>query len=255
MLYTSTFAIGHVFVVPNGGLQPTNASGTELQVIQDFSVEFVGKGVELRGQYLYAVDARVADISGKGKFKVGQWNLEQLNNLFFSGTLTTNNVPDMVYADEPHVIANAGSPPVPTVTVTNTTGFVQPLTVSYASNGSNLDEVATSPLVGQYTASAGGVFTFNATDLGNTVNVSYISQGIGSQGELLIPNNLQGQSPTIGIAGINIIDGHGFFFPNCRVTGVKPVNLKNNAFNYNEVDFQVYVPTGQPVGYLIQQSI
>src|SRR5271168_2990244 len=110
MLYTPKFAIGNIFVYPNGGLQPSGAegtSGTELEVVQDFSVEFTGKGVELRGQQLYAIDARVTDISGKGKFKVGEWNLEQINNLFFAGTVTSGTTNEQVYADESHVIPSS----------------------------------------------------------------------------------------------------------------------------------------------------
>src|SRR5580692_2646995 len=120
MLFTPKFAIGHIFVYPQGGQQPANASGTELSTIQDFSAEFAGKGVELRGQFLYPVDARVADVSGKLKFKVGEWSLEQLNNLFFGGTLTTGSITDQVYADELQTIPTSTL----TVTVTNSAGFV-----------------------------------------------------------------------------------------------------------------------------------
>src|SRR5208282_1468077 len=99
---------------------------------------FTGKGVELRGQYLYAIDARVTDVSGKGKFKVGEWNLEQLNNLFFAGSITEGTTNEQVYADEPHTVPS--SSPY-TVTVMVPTGFEQPLAVAYASDLSNLDEV------------------------------------------------------------------------------------------------------------------
>jgi hypothetical protein len=249
MLFTPKFAIGHIFVTPNGGLQPANASGTELSTIQDFSVDFTGKGVELRGQFLYAVDARVTDIATKGKFKVGQWSLEQLNNLFYAGTVTNtgNAIP---YADELHTIP--GSSPY-TVTVTNTAGFVQPLTVAYASDLSNLDEVASGPTVGQYSVNPStGVFTFAAADEGEQVLISYVATGTGAS--ISIPNNLQGESPVVSLAAINAADGNGFLFPNCRVTGIKPLDLKNNAYAMNEVEFMVYCPFGQAVGQIIQQN-
>jgi hypothetical protein len=249
MLFTPKFAIGHLYVYPNGGLQPTNASGTELQVIQDFSVDFAGKAVELRGQFLYPIDARVADISLKGKFKVGEWSLEQLNNIFFAGTVTTGSITDQVYADELYTVP--ASAPY-TVTVTNAAGFVQPLSVALASNYSNLDEVATSPAAGQYTASAGGAFGFNVAQAGQQVLISYLAGGTGAQ--LSVPNNLQGQSPVVGIAGYNAADGNGFLFPNCRVSGIKPIDLKNNAYAMNEVDFQVYCPTGQAVCQILQTN-
>jgi len=250
MLYTAKFALGNLFTWPNGGLQPANASGTEFETIQDFSVEFVGKGVELRGQYLYAVDARVTDVSGKGKMKVGDWNVEQLNNLFFAGTVTTGATNEQIYADESHVIPSSG--PF-TVTVNNPTGFVQPLAVMQATGTSltNFDEVVTPSLKGQY-SNSGATFTFSSADLGGTVLISYIANGTSAL--LNIPNNLQGQSPVVGMAGFNAADGNGYVFPYCRVTGVKPLELTMNKFAMCEVDFQVYAPLGQPVGQIIQAS-
>ena len=253
MLFTPKFAIGHCFVYPNGGLQPADASGTELSTIQDFSVDFAGKAVELRGQFLYPVDARVADISAKGKFKVGEWNLEQLNNLFFGGTITLPSVSpvtlsETVYADELWTIP--GTPYQ--ITVTNTAGFVQPLSVAWASDLSNFDEVAITPLTQQYTATGGGLFTFNAGDTGKQVLISYISGGTGAS--LSVPNNLQGQSPVVGITGYNAADGNGFLFPNCRISGIKPLDLKNNAYAMCEVDFQVFCPYGQAVAQLLQSN-
>lgn len=249
MLFTPKFAIGHIFVTPNGGLQPANASGTELSTIQDFSVDFTGKGVELRGQFLYPVDARVTDIAPKGKFKVGEWNLEQLNNLFYAGTtsLTGNDLP---YADELQTIPS--TPPY-TIQVTNHTGFVQPLTVAYASDLSNLDEVTSVSAVGQYSVNdSTGTFTFYSGDVGQQVLISYVSTG--TTAALTIPNNLQGQSPVISIAAINAADGNGFLFPNCRITGIKPLDLKNNAYAMNEVEFMVYCPFGQSVGQILQTN-
>lgn len=250
MLFTPKFAIGHIFVYPNGGLQPTNASGTELAVIQDFSTEFTGKGVELRGQFLYPIDARVTDISGKGKFKVGEWNLEQLNNLFYAGTITEGMSNEQIYADEAHTIPS--STPY-TVTVTNTAGFVQVLSVAYASTQSNLDEVSAGPIQGQYSVNdATGVLTFAAADAGEAVVISYVANG--SNASLSIPNNLQGQSPVVGIAGFNAADGNGFLFSYCRVTGIKPLELSMNKYAMNEVDFQLYAPYGQPLGQILQAN-
>lgn len=253
MLLTPKFGIGHVFVAPNGGFQPLNASGTELSTIQDFSVDFAGKEVELRGQFLYAVDARVADISLKGKFKVGEWSIEQLNNLFWAGTL--NSSPEQIVADELGTVITVGSPPTAgTYQVTLHTGFVQILSVAYASNGSNLDEVSGSPLQGQYNIdNSTGTLTFNDADDGVQILVSYVTAG-GLGASVSIPNNLQGQSPVVSIAGINAADGNGWLFPNCRVTAIKPLDLKNNAFGMNEVSFSVFCPAGQAVGQIFQQQ-
>ena len=84
MQLTRNFAIGHVFFNPVAGLLPANAAPQELNTIQDIAVDWSGKGVELRGQNLYAIDARLADVSVKVKFQVGQYSLDMLNVLFFA---------------------------------------------------------------------------------------------------------------------------------------------------------------------------
>jgi hypothetical protein len=240
MLYTFKFAIGRGWATPNGGLQPTNASGTELQTIHNFSIDFAGKGVDQRGQFLYAQDARVADIEAKGKFEVGGWNLEQLNNLFYAGTVTeTGNV--IPYGDELHTIPSSGPY---TVTVTNTPGFVQPLTVAYASTLSNFDEVTAGPTAGQYTCNdTSGQFTFSSADAGEQVLISYVASGTGAA--LAIPNNLQGQSPVVQLTFVNPADGSGIIIPSCRVNSIKPVDLKNNAYDNMQVEFMAFCPFGQ----------
>lgn len=89
---------------------------------------------------------------------------------------------------------------------------------------------------------------------GTPLLISYVSAG-GTGASISIPNNLQGQSPVVSIAGVNAADGSGWLFPNCRVTGIKPLDLKNNAYAMNEVSFSVFCPAGQAVGQLFQQSV
>lgn len=257
MLLTPKVAIGHVYVYPNGGLQPANASGTELSTIQDFSVDFAGKDIELRGQFLYAVDARVVDISLKGKFKVGQWSIEQLNNLFWAGTL--NLEPTQIIPDEMGTPSNAGSPPSASsyTLQVNPTEVITVITVAYASNGSNLEQTTNNPPTeaGTYYVAEDGVINFvESGDDDVPMLFSYETAG-GAGASVSIPNNLQGQSPVVSIAGVNGADGNGWLFPNCRVTSIKPLDLKSNAYAMNEVAFTVYCPSGQAVGQIFQQYI
>jgi hypothetical protein len=251
MLQIPRVAIGRAYVFPNGGLQPPDASGIELSVIQNLSCEFSGKGIELRGQQLYPIDARVVDVSGKLKFSVGEWSLEQLNSLFFGSTLTTGAITEQIYADEPHTVGAASPPGV--VTVDNPVGFEQVLCVANALNGSNLTEIPSgTPAQGQYTVSSGGGFQFSSADDGLPVLISYISAGTGAQLEIV--NNLQAQSPKIGFAYFNAADGSGAYLPNVVITGLKPMELKRDAFAMCEVDGQVLCPFGQPVAYLLQSQ-
>lgn len=259
MQLTDSFAIGHVYINPTAGLLPANPTPFELETITEISLDYKGKNVELRGQYLVPVDARMADVSISGKFTIGTWNLNQLNNLLFAGTLNIADV-DRINADEFH---NPGalSPPEYTFQVTNYASFTEDLGLSYALGatqpGSQLERVESVEEIGQYSYDAEtGTYTVYTGDSG-PFNVSYIdNNGVGAS--LSIPNNLQGQSPQFEFVALNSGSGSGFVgyrFYNCRATGAKLLTGKNNDFNKIEIDFSVYCPVGQNVGELIQTAI
>jgi hypothetical protein len=261
---TDSFAIGHVYVVPTSGLLPENPTPFEAETISEISLDYKGKSVELRGQYLVPADARMADVSITGKMTVGTWNLNQLNNILFAGTINISDI-DGINADEPHTPTGAGSPPTYTVTVTNAESFSVDLGVNYPVGTANspgqlsqLESVATAEDVVQsgqyYVDTTTGVYTF-FDDL--PVQISYIAEnGVGAS--LTIPNNLQGQSPVFEFVALNSGSGSGFVgyrFYNCRATGAKILSGKNNDFNKIEIDFTVFAPPGQNVGELIQTVV
>jgi hypothetical protein len=249
---TKNFAIGNAFINPVGGLLPVNASPFQLNTIQDISVEFTGKVEELRGQLLYAVDARLTDVGVKGKFTVGQWSLDQLNNLFFAGVISdTADGVDNIVPDEAHTVPL--SAPY-TIDVTDEAGWSEDLGVSYAANAQSFDRVTPS-IAGQYTVAA-GAYTFDIADAGAQVLISYVN-ATGSGSSLYVPNNLQGQSPSFEFVVWNPIGGgvagyNGIRLYNCVAQGVKPLTAKNNKFSMNEVDFMAYCPSGDYVGELIR---
>ncbi len=257
MQLTRNFAIGNVFFNPVGGLLPANAAPQQLNTIQDIQVDWSGKGVELRGQLLYAIDARLADVSVKVKFQVGQYSLDMLNVLFFAGTLASGASQDTIVPDEAYSV-----PSVSLSSQLTITGATEDLGVSLASNGSNFDRVLTSPATGQYTfaLSAGnGVYTFAAADAGLAILVSYVVPGTAAA--LQVPNNLQGYSPNFELVGWNPVGGNapataynGFRIFNCVATGLKPLAYKRDGFNMVEVDGLAYCPTGQNVAELIQTN-
>jgi len=257
---TDAFAIGSVWFNPTGGLLPANPTPQELKTIQEISVDWKGKNVELRGQYLVPVDARIADVSITGKFTVGTYNLNQLNQLLFAGVLTTSaSAIDRINADEAHTITEAGSPPtVNTITVTNSATFTEDLGVSLGTSSAQFVRVASSPSQGQYSVAA-GVYTFNIADVGSAVVISYVDNG-GAGASLALPNNLQGQSPIFELDALipaqDAAAGFmGYRFYNCRATGMKLLTGKNNDFQKVEVDFSVFCPIGQNVGELIQTNV
>lgn len=259
MQLTRNFAIGNVFLNPVSGLLPADAAPQQLNTIQDISIDWAGKGVELRGQLLYAIDARLADVSLKGKFTVGQYSLDMLNVLFFAGTLAEGSTQDTVVPDSPQVIPNTSLS-----FAVKIAGATEDLGVSYQSNGSNFDRVSVGPSTGQYTFSTStnpgyGTWTFNSAEDGVNIFISYIVPGTAAT--LSIPNNLQGYSPNFELVGWNPVGGqapstayNGFRVFNCVATGMKPITYKRDGFNMVEVDFLAYCPTGQSVAELIQTN-
>jgi hypothetical protein len=258
MQLTDSFAIGHVFLNPTGGLLPTNATPFELETITDVSLDYKGKNVELRGQYLVPVDARMADVSFSGKFTIGSYSLVQLNTILFAGTMATGTV-DRINADEAHSVPGTSTY---TITVTNAAGYQEDLGVSYglasANAGAQFERVTSVSQQGQYSVNTtSGVYTFMSGDANAPVLISYVDDG-GPGASLVIPNNLQGQSPIFELVALNSGQGSGFVgyrFYNCRATSAKILSGKNNDFNKIEIDFSVFCPVGQAVGELLQTAI
>jgi hypothetical protein len=255
MQLVDSFAIGNIFINPNAGLLPTGATPFELKTITEISLDYKGKNVELRGQYLVPVDARMADVSFTGKFTIGTFNLNQLNSILFAGSLNTAT-PDNIVPDEAHTVPATSTY---TVTVSGSATFIEDLGVSYADNSGQFERVNSVAQAGQYSVSA-GVYTFFSGDASARVLISYVDT-VTSGAALTIPNNLQGQSPQFELAAWipasagSVAGFNGYRFFACRATGAKILSGKNADFNKVEVDFAVYCPVNANVGELIQSVI
>jgi hypothetical protein len=257
MQLVDSFAIGNIFLNPNSGLLPTGATPFELKTISEISLDYKGKAVELRGQYLVPVDTRMADVSFTGKFTIGTYSLIQLNSILFAGTLNVAT-PDNIVPDEAQSVPATSTY---TVTVSGAGTFVEDLGVSYANTSAQFERVNSVSQAGQYSVNTStGVYTFDAADASAKVLISYVNT-LTTGASLSIPNNLQGQSPQFELAAwIPASAGatagfNGYRFFACRATGAKILSGKNNDFNKIEVDFAVYCPVNANVGELIQTVI
>jgi len=257
MQLVDSFGIGNIFVNPNSGLLPTGATPFELKTISEISLDYKGKAVELRGQYLVPVDARIADVSFTGKFTIGTYSLNQLNNILFAGTLNVAT-PDNIVPDEAHTVPATSTY---TITVSGASTFIEDLGVSYALTSGQFERVNSVTQAGQYSVNTStGVYTFDVADASAAVQISYVNT-LTTGASLSIPNNLQGQSPQFELAAwIPASAGatagfNGYRFFACRATGAKILSGKNNDFNKIEVDFAVYCPVNANVGELIQTII
>jgi hypothetical protein len=253
MQLVSSFAIGNIFINPNAGLLPANPTPFELKTISEITLDYKGKNVSLRGQYLVPVDARIADVEFTGKFTIGTSNLNQLNQLLFAGTLNTSAV-DTIVPDE--AATPSGSPPGMYTVVSHST-FSEDLGVSYQTNSGQLQRVSVVTQPGQYSVDGSGNYDFYDD---TPVYISYVcTKNTGAS--LTIPNNLQGQSPQFELAAwIPNSDGptagyNGYRFFACRAHSCKLLAGKNNDFNKWEVEFAVFCPVNAQVGELIQTVI
>jgi len=195
------------FIFGSGSMWATRtdvAASTPLPfgILQEGSIDISFSNKPLYGQYQFpvAVGRGTAKVSGKAKF--ARIFGRQLNDILF-GTTTAVGLLS---------IANNEVGVVPTtpfqVTVANAATFADDLGVFYSATGLPLTKVAATPAAGQYSVSAGGVYTFNTADTTKTVLISYsyTSTGTLSQQKTTVSNPLLGVQPTFQLmfnAGIN----------------------------------------------------
>lgn len=190
------FGSGVLFAKPVAGNQPANPSPFRAGLLQEVTLDFKGDLKSLYGQsQLPAATARgKIDVSIKGKVAV--FDVRMWNQLFWAQTEGAGV--DLVADQEAQSIPGSGPY---TVTVTHSGTFLNPdgdLGVQYASNGQQLERVASGPTTGQYSVSEStGVYTFAAADTGLGVMISYLYTSSARGSNVLITNQNMGYAPEI----------------------------------------------------------
>lgn len=167
-----------------------NATPLNFGLVQEVTIDEQAGVKELYGQYQYPLAVARGTIKTTGKAKVARISGLAFANLYYglvpaAGQVATSLAEaDTVPASTPY-----------TVSVANTANFVCDAGVLYAASGLPLTKVASSPSVGQYSV-ADGVYTFNASDAGKAVLVTY-TYTIASGGQkFTVANQLIGTTPT-----------------------------------------------------------
>lgn len=192
------FGAGQIFMNPNGGNQPTNATSQILATLQDFSIDISATIKDLRGQYQFPDDTAISDKKITWKSGSGRFDIDLFNNTFFGETsISTGGTPPIV--QEAHTIP-ATNPY--TVTVTNSAATpLKDLGVTYAATGQKLTNVGSGSLTaaGQYKFNTGsGVYTFFSADASLGVNVSY-TETLATGRILTVQQHVQGFGPALEI--------------------------------------------------------
>jgi hypothetical protein len=167
-----------------------NATPVNFGLVQEVQLDLQFTAKELYGQYQFPVAIARGQGKATGKAKMAQVSGLAFNNLFFGGTLGAGQLATS-YGEAGTVPSSSAY----TVTVANSSAWQDDYGVVYAATGLPLTKAASSPSAGQYSVAA-GVYTFNASDAGKAVLVSYTYTVSGTGQELTLANPLMGTTLT-----------------------------------------------------------
>jgi hypothetical protein len=188
------FGSGSLFGFPVSGNTAANPTPIKFGTLQDVSLDISGDIKELYGQKQFPEAVARGKIKLTGKAKFARINGKMLNDLFFGQTMGTGMKATAV--DELHTVATSVTitPPSSGVFVNDSRGDQG---VIYQATGIPLVKVASAPAVGQYSvATSTGIYTFNATDVGTAVLISYMYTLSAAGTQLNITNQFMGFAPT-----------------------------------------------------------
>ncbi len=167
-----------------------NATPVNFGLVQEVTLDETAGVKELYGQYQRPLAIARGTIKTTGKAKVARISGLAFANVYF-GVAPVAGQTATAFAEAGTV--EASSPYV--VTAANAATFVADQGVVYAASGLPLTKVAASPIVGQYSVAA-GAYTFNASDAGHAVLLTYTYTLASSGQKLTISNQLLGTTPT-----------------------------------------------------------
>ena len=213
--------------------------------LQGVTVDISFSIKELFGQYQFPIALGRGTGKITGKCMWAQFNAQAFNDIFFgAGAVATGAVREIV-AEAQTVTANI-------VTVTNNATFNADSGVVYAANGGVLSYVSANPLAGQYTLNTTtGVYTFNSSQNGVAVLVSY-TWNDGSNGKKIsITNQLLGNAPTFSAVFTETFQSKQLTLVlNQCMSSKLAMATKLEDFVIPELDFQAFADASNNVGTL-----
>lgn len=184
---TATFGPGILLVTRTDLATP---AAFNIGYANELSLDLTGSTKQLFGQNQFPIAAARSTIKVSGKLKAAVLSGLALNACFFASSFTTGK--DNYYFNEAHTVAAI------TQVVTNVTGGIVDLGVSYAASGLPLQRVAPgAEAAGKYSVVLStGVYTFNVADeVALLFNYANFAAGGGGQ-QLNVINQLIGTTPT-----------------------------------------------------------
>lgn len=252
------FGAGEFYGVPltdASGNNVSNPTPIRLGVLQGMSLDISADTKELFGQNQFAIDVARGKQKITGKVMYAQIAGRALNNLFFGQTLTSGTMQSVV-ADTTGAVV-PGTPFTITPTVPNSGTFVQDLGVINAA-GIPLVRVASAPSQGQYSVNqATGVYTFAASQTGETVFISYrYSYTLTSANNISLTNLAMGAVPTFQALMHASYKGRRALV-NLSVAQFSKLALlstKQDDHNIPEMEFNAYANAAGSVGNIYTEE-
>jgi hypothetical protein len=231
MAHQFNFGTGNAYLTPVGGGAPLQFGS-----ITGASVDFDGDVKMLYGSNKFPDDTAVGKQKITGKVTFGRIDLNLFNTVFFGQAVATGQT--LTSIQEAGTVA-AATPFI--YTAANGATFQQDLGVYYASNGQQLVQVASAPQVGQYTVSAAGVYTFNTSDEGKAILVTYTYGAAMTGYSLAVNNQLMGIIPTFQLLLSNNTKGKSYNLQLYSCTASKLSQpFKQDDYTETEVDFSAF---------------
>jgi hypothetical protein len=237
------FGSGVAYVTPQGA----NPTPVNIGLLQEITYDESSSLKSLFGQYRRAIAVGAGTIKTTVKAKFARISGLMLSAAYYGTALVAGQVATAV----------AEAATIPTtpyqVTVANSATWTQDQSVVFTTTGLPLKRVASGPITGQYSVSA-GVYTFAAADTGKGVLISYNYSIAGSGQQLTIGNpllgqtvsfalNLTGYDPTVASGG----NGVTLQLNNC-VASKLSLGTKLEDFTIPDFEAEAYVNPANVMG-------
>jgi hypothetical protein len=243
------------------GAAIVNPTPVEFGTLQDISLDVSFDTKLLYGnlQFPVAVGRGKGKVSGKAKF--AQLNGSTINSLFFGQTMTNGIINDI--KDTTGMLIPATPFTITASSTTTLTSFAIPDSGTWSAdlgisdtNGVPFTRVASAPVTGQYTVTA-GVYVFAAADAGKTVFIDYQYTATSTTAvKSTIMNLPMGYAPSFKVdlampyAGKRLI----FSLPNA-ISSKLTLATKQDDFMIPEFDFDAFASSsGQIMTYALTDN-
>lgn len=239
-----TFGVGTLYGVPLTdvtGAAIANPTPVQIGVLQEASSDLSFDAKTLYGAYQFPVAFGRGKAKLTFKAKAADFSAQALGSLFFGNTPTAG-----IRAIVDNLQLAFAASVTPTVPASGT--WAQDLGVRYASTGIALTRVASAPAVGSYAVTA-GVYTFNASEIGNALFSFEYTATSTTQFQIPITNNLMGYAPSFLCELSLPYNGKQMSVKlnNC-VSDKLSLPFKNEDFSVQEFDWMALADAGNNVG-------